>query len=183
VNIGFFCHNSIICRNFALVASNFFSTKNTHICHFASSTYYFSWYKRDYREKANAPPQVKKPREKEYGEEFHTKGKSQKIIELFNSIDNFCLDIDPHKVKRSYRKKYIKYSRSGNTFCSLHLWNSLIRIWLKLKYNDLKDPPDCVRDVTNIGHWGVGDVEVAIDKFEQLEIAKLFIKKSFDKNR
>jgi len=144
---------------------------------------HFSWYKRDYREKANAPPQVKKPREKEYGEEFHTKGKSQKIIELFNSIDNFCLDIDPHKVKRSYRKKYIKYSRSGNTFCSLHLWNSLIRIWLKLKYNDLKDPPDCVRDVTNIGHWGVGDVEVAIDKFEQLEIAKLFIKKSFDKNR
>jgi predicted transport protein len=37
--------------------------------------------------------------------------------------------------------------------------------------------------ITNIGHWGVGDVEVAINKFEQLEIAKLLIKKSFDKNR
>jgi predicted transport protein len=144
---------------------------------------HFSWYKRDYRGKTNAPPQVKKPRGREYGKEFHTKGKSQKIIEFFNSIDKFCLDIDPPNVQRSCHKKYIKYHLSGKTFCSLHLWNSLIRVWLKLKYNDLKDPPDCVRDVTNIGHWGAGDVEVAINKFEQLEIAKSLIQKSFDKNR
>ena len=143
---------------------------------------HFSWYKRDYREKRNAPPQVKESRGKEYGEEFHTKGKPQKIIDLFNSIDKFCLDIDSPYVKRSCHKKYIKYSHNGKSFCSLHLWNSIIRVWLKLKYNDLDNPPDCVRDVTNIGHWGVGDVEVAIEKFEQLEISKLLIKESFDKN-
>ena len=142
---------------------------------------HFSWYKNKYRNKSNVPPDTKKPRGKEYGEEFHTRGKSQKIIELFNSIDKFCLDIDPPNAQRSCHKKYIKYRHSGKIFCSLHLWNSLIRIWLKLKYNDLEDPPDCVRDVTNIGHWEVGDVEVAINKFEQLEIAKLLIKKSFDK--
>lgn len=143
---------------------------------------HFSWYKRDYRKRTSTPPQAKKPIGKEYGEEFHTKGKSQKIIELFDSIDKFCLDINPPNIQRSCRKKYIKYTQSGKTFCSLHLWNSLIRIWLKLEYNDLNNPPDCVRDVTNIGHWGVGDVEVAINKFEQLEIAKSLIKKSFDKN-
>ncbi len=141
---------------------------------------HFSWYKRDYRRKTNAAPQVKESRGKEYGEEFHTKGKPPKIIELFNSIDKFCLDIDPPYVKRSCHKKYIKYSHNGKSFCSLHLWNSIIRIWLKLKYNDLDNPPDFVRDVTNIGHWGVGDVEVAIDKFEQLEISKLLIKKSYE---
>jgi predicted transport protein len=146
------------------------------------NTSHFSWYKNKYRSRLNVPPGVKKARGKEYGEEFHTKGRSQKIIELFNSIDKFCLAIDPPNVQRSCRKKYINYSHSGKTFCSLHLWNSLIRIWLKLKYNDLEDPPDCVRDVTNIGHWGVGDVEVAINKFEQMEIAKFLIKKSFDRN-
>lgn len=142
---------------------------------------HFSWYKRDYRKKSNAPSHVKRTRGKEYGEDFHTRGKSQKIIELFNSIDKFCLDIDPPNVQRSCHKQYIKYSHSGKIFCSLHLWNSLIRIWLKLKYNDLNNPPDCIRDVTNIGHWGVGNVEVAINKFEQMEIAKLLKKKSFDK--
>ena len=142
---------------------------------------HFSWYKNEYRKKSNAPPHVKRKKGKEYGEEFHTRGKSQKIIELFNSIDRFCLDLDPIKVQRNCHKKYIKYSHSGKTFCSLHLWNSLIRIWLKLKYNDLEDPADCVRDVTNIGHWGAGDVEVAIDSFVELETAKSLIKKSFDK--
>lgn len=145
------------------------------------NTSHFSWYKNKYRNKSNVPSDVKKPRGKEYGEEFHTRGKSQKIIELFNSIDKFCLDIDPPNVQRSCHKKYIKYSHSGKIFCSLHLWNSLIRIWLKLKYNDLNNPPYCVRDVTNIGHWGVGDVEVAIDSFVELETAKSLIQKSFDK--
>lgn len=143
---------------------------------------HFSWYKNEYRKKSNAPPHAKRTKGKEYGEDFHTRGKSQKIIELFNSIDKFCLDIDPPNVQRSCYKKYIKYSHSGKIFCSLHLWNSLIRVWLKLKYTGLNNPPDNVRDVTNIGHWGVGDVEVAINKFEQMEIAKLLIKKSFDKN-
>ena len=145
------------------------------------NTSHFSWYKNKYRNKSNVPSDVKKPRGKEYGEEFHTRGKSQKNIELFNSIDKFCLDIDPPNVQRSCHKKYIKYSHSGKIFCSLHLWNSLIRIWLKLKYNDLNNPPNCVRDVTNIGHWGVGDVEVAIDSFVELETAKSLIQKSFDK--
>jgi predicted transport protein len=144
---------------------------------------HFSWYKRDYEKKSNATPHTKRIKGKEYGVEFHTRGKPQKIIELFNSIDEFCLNLDPANVQRSCHKKYIKYSHSGKILCSLHLWNSLIRIWLKLKYNDLEEPPDCVRDVTNIGHWGVGDVEVAIDSFVELETAKTLIQKSFNKNR
>ncbi|MHC4271794.1 MAG: hypothetical protein ACYST2_05730 [Planctomycetota bacterium] len=146
------------------------------------NTSHFSWYKNKYRNKSNPTSDVKTPRGKEYGEEFHTRGKSQEIIELFNSIDKFCLDLDPPNVQRSCHKKHIKYIHSGKIFCSLHLWNSLIRVWLKLEYNDLEDPPHCVRDVTNIGHWGVGDVEVAINKYDQLEIAKSLIKQSFDEN-
>jgi len=142
---------------------------------------HFSWYKRDYQKKTNAPSQAKKPRANEYGEEFHTRRKPQNIIKLFRSIDAFCFSLDPSNIRRNCHKKYIKYSHSGKIFCSLHLWNSLIRIWVKLKYNDLEDPADCVRDVTNIGHWGVGDVEVAIDSFVELETAKNLIQKSFDK--
>ena len=145
------------------------------------NTSHFSWYKNKYRNKSNVPSDVKKPRGKEYGEEFHTRGKPQKIIKLFSSIDSFCFSLDPSNIQKNCHKKYIKYSHSGKIFCSLHLWNSLIRIWLKLKYNDLEDPADCVRDVTNIGHWGIGDVEVAIDSFVELETAKSLIQKSFDK--
>ena len=128
------------------------------------------------------PPVGPKIRGKEYGEDFHTKGKPPKIIELYRSVDNFCLELDQKNVQKKCQKKYIKYSCGRGIFCSMHLWNSLIRIWLKLKFKDLDNPQDCVRDVTSIGHWGVGDVEVAIKSSEELEIAKRFIRKSFEEN-
>jgi len=142
---------------------------------------HFNWYKNEYRKKPNIPFHSKLSRGKEYGEEFHTKGKPQQIIELFRSIDSFCFSLDPSNIQRNCHKKYIKYSHGGNIFCSLHLWNSIMRIWLKLSYSDLENPPEYVRDVTNIGHWGVCDVEVAIDSFVELETAKSLIQKSFDK--
>ncbi len=144
---------------------------------------HFSWYKRDYRMKSGTPRQAERIKGEEYGEELHTKGKPQKIIELFHSIDNFCFELDRKNIQKNYQKKYIKYSFGGNIFCCLHLWNTLIRVWLKLKYGDLDNPPECVRDVTGIGHWGVGDVEVAINSFGELEIAKGYIRKSFEESR
>jgi predicted transport protein len=35
------------------------------------------------------------------------------------------------------------------------------------------------RDVSKIGHWGVGDVELAIDSIERLRAAQKFIRESF----
>jgi len=70
---------------------------------------HFNWYKNEYRKKSNIPYHAKLSRGKEYGEEFHTKGKPQKIIELFRSIDRFCFSLDPSNIQRSCNKKYIKY--------------------------------------------------------------------------
>jgi predicted transport protein len=144
---------------------------------------HFSWYKNQYRKQSNTQPTTEKNRGEDFGEEFHIKGKPYKMIELFRSIDKFCFDLDANNVQKNCHKKYIKYSHKGNIFCTLHIWNSLIRVWLKLDYKGLHNPPECVRDVTNIGHWGVGDVEVAISTFEELETAKRFVKQSLDENR
>ena len=54
---------------------------------------------------------------------------------------------------------------------------------MKLKYSNLESPPEYVRDVSNIGHWGVGDVELAIDSLERFQNAKVLIQESFEENR
>ncbi len=36
------------------------------------------------------------------------------------------------------------------------------------------------RDVSNIGHWGVGDVELAVNSLNRLEGAEPFIQGSFE---
>ena len=47
---------------------------------------------------------------------------------------------------------------------------------LKLKYSRLENPPDFARDVTNVGHWGGGELELAITSQAQLEVAEPIIR-------
>lgn len=117
------------------------------------------------------------------GERHHIEGKPQEVLELYRSLDKFCFELDPSAVNRKFLKKYIGYRRDKSTFCSVHLRKSGLRIWVKLNYPELEDPPEFVRDVSNVGHWGVGDVEVSVDNMEQLELAKKFIRKSFEENK
>jgi len=117
-------------------------------------------------------------RGKEYSENHHKKGKPQEVLELFRTIDKFCIELAPNDVKRRYLSKYVRYSHFKNIFCCVHLQKSGLRVWLKLKYSDLENPPEYVRDVSNIGHWGVGNVELAIDSLERFQYAKFLIQKS-----
>jgi len=116
------------------------------------------------------------------GEEHHIKGKPQEVIELFRTIDKFCRELDPISVQRKYLAKYIRYMHGKSIFCCMHLQKSGLRVWLKLKYSHLDNPPEYVRDVSSIGHWGVGDVEIGIDSFEILQVAKDLIRQSYHYN-
>lgn len=55
-----------------------------------------------------------------------------------------------------------------------------LRIWLKLDYSSLDNPPANVRDVTNIGHWGAGNLEVGVSNPGDILVAKELIYKSFE---
>jgi len=129
------------------------------------------------------PLERTKVRGKEYSEEHHLKGKPQEVVELFRTIDKFCRELDPITVQRKYLAKYIRYTHGKNIFCCVHLHKSGLRVWLKLNYSNLESPPEYVRDVSNVGHWGVGDVELAIDSFEIFQGAKSLIQKSFEENK
>ncbi len=120
---------------------------------------------------------------KEYSEDHHIRGKPQEIVELFRTIDKFYRELDPSNVQRKYLAKYVRYSHGENIFSCVNVQKSRLRIWLKLKYSDLESPPEYARDVSNVGHWGVGDVELAIDSLERFQNAKALIQKSFEKNR
>jgi hypothetical protein len=130
----------------------------------------------------SVPQGETKVRGKECGEEHHLKGKPREVVELFRTIDKFCRELDPG-VQRKYLAKYVRYTHGKNIFCCVNLQKSRLRVWLKLNYSDLESPPECVRDVRNIGHWGVGDVEVAIDSLQRFQSTKSLIQESFEANR
>ncbi|MCL0056126.1 DUF5655 domain-containing protein [Dehalococcoidia bacterium] len=127
--------------------------------------------------------EIKHRRGRDYGEEHHIKGKPQEVIELFRTADKFCRELDPTTVQRKYLAKYVSYLHGKAIFCCVHVQKSGLRIWLKLNYSRLEKPPDYVRDVSSIGHWGVGDIEIGIDSLEKLSAARSLIRQSFQENK
>ena len=77
-------------------------------------------------------------------------------------------------------RKYVGYVHGKVIFCCVHLQKSGLRVWVKLDYPGLEHPPAYVRDVSNIGHWGVGNVEIAVDSLEKLQVSKSLIRRSFE---
>ena len=122
-------------------------------------------------------------RVKDYGEEHHTKEKPREVLELYRIVDKYCRELDPTIVQRKYLAKYIGYTNGKNTFCCVHIQKSALRVWLKLDYSHLENPADYIRDVSNMGHWGVGDIEIRIDSLEKLQISKSLIMQSFDETK
>jgi len=115
-----------------------------------------------------------------YNENTHTDGIPQEVVELYRVIDKFCRELDSVNVQRKFQAKSINYLSGKKIFCSVHITKGGLRIWLKLIYSRLNNPPANVRDVSNVGHYGTGDVEVSVNNQEHLKAAKLYIRNSFD---
>ena len=56
-----------------------------------------------------------------------------------------------------------------------------IKLFVKLKPSEVNEPPQNYRDVSNIGHYGTGDVEFTISTPEQFEVTKKFIELAYNK--
>ncbi|MBN2269247.1 MAG: hypothetical protein JXN61_01450 [Sedimentisphaerales bacterium] len=125
----------------------------------------------------------KKPKEggkSVYEESLHTSGKSQEVLALYQDIDKACMSLDPRNISKTVQKKYITYCSSKKIFCCVHIYDSGLRIWLKLKYSRLDDPPSFARDVSSIGHWGTGDLELRISDLSHIPQATSLISQSFN---
>lgn len=117
----------------------------------------------------------------ELSESYHTEGKPREVIELYRGLDRLCQDLAPGRIARAYKAKYVTWSLDKAIFCCVHLQQGGLRVWVKINPKALDPSEAFARDVSKIGHWGVGDVELAIDSLQRLRSAEKFIRESFDK--
>ena len=118
--------------------------------------------------------------ESPYDETHHISDKPKEAIELYRAVDRLCLSLESGSIAKRYLAKHIAYDRSKRAFCSIHIQKNGLRVWLQLKYSRVVNPPAFARDVSNVGHWGTGDFELAISSLPQLEQAAPLIRDSFE---
>jgi len=101
-----------------------------------------------------------------------------KMEELYNPLRQAILNLDP-SVYEEIKKLYIAFKTTTN-FVDVQIQKSRLRLTLNLKFHQIYDPKGLCRDVTNLGRWGNGDVEIDLSSLDQLDDVMVLIKQSFE---
>ena len=80
--------------------------------------------------------------------------------ELFQQLRRRILNLDA-AVSERITKFYVAY-RFNTRFVSIVPQSTRLLLYLSLPFPDIDDPQGVCRDVTNVGHYGLGDVEVGL---------------------
>lgn len=114
-----------------------------------------------------------------YTYDQHLAGKSSKIREMALVLEEFVMGLDP-AMEEAPKKLYVAYRTTKNIACA-EIQHHKIVLFLKLDPKEVQGPPGISRDVSEIGHFGTGNLEVTIKNLDDLEAAKPFIEMAYSK--
>jgi uncharacterized protein with ParB-like and HNH nuclease domain/predicted transport protein len=101
------------------------------------------------------------------------------MLDLYHALKKRILNIDS-SVKEEYKKLYIAFKSSTN-FVDIVPQKVRLRLSLNMDYPDMIDPKGLCKDVSGLGRWGNGDVEVGISTINELDDVMELIQQAFDK--
>ena len=114
-----------------------------------------------------------------YTVEQHFNGKPIPIKEMAESIQEFLLGLDS-AVEEVPKKLYIAYKISQNFVC-MEIQKAKVLLFVKLDPEKVDAPKKLARDVTNIGHFGTGNLELSVTSQSDLELVKPLLERAYQK--
>ena len=123
-----------------------------------------------------APYQEEKKTAQKYSLETYDINAFTKM--LFTSLDKRIMNLSPD-VKREYKKLYVAYKLDTN-FVDIVFQKQRLRISINMKFTEVNDPNGICKDITDLGRWGNGDVELFMEHQDELEQIMEIVKQSFD---
>lgn len=97
---------------------------------------------------------------------------------LFDMLDHRICNLSPD-VKREFKKLYIAYKLDTN-FADVVVQKQRLRISLNMKFSEIHDPKGMCRDITGLGRWGNGDVEVFFEHTSEIDDVMALIEQSYN---
>jgi uncharacterized protein with ParB-like and HNH nuclease domain/predicted transport protein len=82
-------------------------------------------------------------------------------LELYFALRKRVMNVDS-SVKEEYKKLYIAF-KSVTNFVDIVPQKSRLRLSLNIEFDKIHDPLNLCKDVTDLGRWGNGDVEVGFN--------------------
>ena len=99
--------------------------------------------------------------------------------DLFEIVHREVLALDPC-VTEEFLKLYVAYKAETN-FVDVVPQKRRLRLLLNMQIHELHDRKGLAKDVTNLGHWGNGDVEVGLGKPDELPYVMRLVRQAFER--
>ncbi|HWW22586.1 MAG TPA: DUF5655 domain-containing protein [Edaphobacter sp.] len=107
---------------------------------------------------------------------------SSELHNLWLTIDDYLKSLGD-EVQVNQRKYYVAYRRMKNfAAVEVHPKAGFHAIFVKVDPSSITLEPNFTRDVSDIGHYGTGDLEIRIRNIDDLEKAKPYIIRSYEEN-
>ena len=98
---------------------------------------------------------------------------------LFDHLRDEVMRLDAG-ITQEVLKLYIAFKAETN-FVDVVPQKSRLRLSLNMQFHELVDPKGIAKDVTNVGRWGNGDVEIGFSDLAQLPYIMGLIRQAFEK--
>lgn len=112
-----------------------------------------------------------------YREEDHLAKGSEEMKELYQSMRDRLLDWGDFDV--SPTKFYIGFKLNKKVITDLEIQKKQLKMRINLKIGALDDPRGIFEDVSEKGHWGVGDYEAKINIDSDIDYLMTLVKESY----
>ena len=107
---------------------------------------------------------------------------SPKLRDLYEALKSFLTALG-EDVQVAPLACYIAFKRIRNFACvEIHPQSQSLLFFIKVDPDTIEIVPGFLRDVRSIGHFGTGDLEITISTEDQLESAKPFVVKSYERS-
>jgi predicted transport protein len=113
-----------------------------------------------------------------YSIDDHPHLSSGPMRDLFEALRKEVLALDPC-VNEEFLKLYVAYKAESN-FVDVVPQAKRLRLSINMHFHEIDDPRGICVDVTELGRWGNGDVEVGLASMDELPYVMGLIRQSFD---
>lgn len=100
---------------------------------------------------------------------------------LYDKLYEAIVKLEP-QTKVEYKKLYIAFKLKTN-FVDVVVQKSRLRLAVNLDFDEVYDPMGICQDVTDLGRWGNGDVEIGFDSLSMLDSIMEIVRQSIQKQK
>ncbi len=100
------------------------------------------------------------------------------LLTVFEHLRKRILNLDA-SVREEIKKHYIAYKTTTN-FVDIEPQKKRLKVTLNMPFSDIDDPKGLCKDLTGIGHYGNGDIEVSVTSLALLDDVMDLIYQSFE---